>query len=218
MFVQKNVEQKLTDATIEHFTQYMKKYPELYENIANIIHHYTSLSRPLIIDVGAGPGLLAYEILNKKQDSIVVGIDPSKKMLQMALQNTQNIQFFPAICISEQLCIKQESADAIVSRFSLPYWKNPKKSFAEIYRVLKPGGYIILECLNKQFPRWRLNMVRLHMFLNAAKHDVITYHIDAYNRAYTKDDVTQMLTNVGFSIIETLGKRYEWRFIIIGKK
>ena len=37
-------------------------------------------------------------------------------------------------------------ADLAVSRGSLPFWRDKKKAFGEIYRVLKPGGSAYIGC------------------------------------------------------------------------
>jgi SAM-dependent methyltransferase len=41
---------------------------------------------------------------------------------------------------AHHLPFRSDYADFVVSRGSIPFWAEPKKALAEIYRVLKPGG------------------------------------------------------------------------------
>ena len=86
-------------------------------------------------------------------------------------------------------------------------------------RVLKPGGKVVLEALNRDFPTWKLLLIKIRMLFNRAGRDVTKYHIDAYNLAHTIQQVEKFFIDAGFTIIEKEGKRNEWRFIIVaGKK
>lgn len=206
----------LVDAeTAKKFASYMEKYPNLYENLAQVVQKHTPTSNPLIIDLGVGPGLLAIEILKKIPDARIVGIDPSVDMLKLAKQNTE----FEAIkSVSENIPLLSNSTDMIVSRFSLTYWKKPNDSFVEMYRVLKPGGKVVLEVLNRDFPELRLFLIKLHMILNMAGADVIRYHIDAFKNAYTNKQVKQFFSNAKFSIVDSMINEKDWKFIVVAEK
>ena len=106
----------------------------------------------------------------------------------------------------------------MVSRFSLSSWKKPNEGFAEIFRVLKSNGRIILDALNKDYPRWRLLLNKLHMLFNSAGKNVIKYHINYYEKAFSVGQVEQLLINAGFKIIKKEGKKNEWKFLIIARK
>ena len=151
------------DKTAEKFAKYMKKYPDLYQNLAGIVKKYATNAKPVIIDLGAGPGLLSLELHKKIPDAKIIGVDPLQKMLQLAKSNACFDSFEAKLGSSENIPVNNDSADIVVSRFSLPYWKDPNSSFKEIYRVLKPRGKIILEALNRDFPMWRLFLIKIHM-------------------------------------------------------
>jgi len=207
----------------EKFVEYMKKYPELYKTLANIVIENISYSKveSLIVDLGSGPGFLSNEIQKLIPNICIIDLDPSVKMLEMARKHTfkGNFKNFGAILsVSENIPLKSDSVDNLVSRFSLPYWKRPKDSFEEIFRVLKPGGRIILEVLNRDFPRWKLFLIKLHMFIKLAGKDVVRYHIDAYRVAYTIKQVEGFLNDAKFLIIKKDGNKKDWKFIVVAEK
>ena len=210
----------LKDNTIERFTKYMKKYPEFYENLADIIKKNIprSVKKPCIVDLGCGPGLLSLEISKKIPKAKIVGVDPSVKMLEIANENVKKDSFQMMTGTSEKIPIKSNSADIVVSRFSLTYWEKPQDSFAEISRVLKPGGRFILEALNRDFPKRRLFLIKIHMFFKATGGDVVRYHIDAYKTAYSIDSIKKLFSDSGFKIIYEEGSKKDWKFIVVAKK
>ena len=199
----------------------MKKFNDLYEHLASIIQKYVPSSHSFIIDLGTGPGLLSIQIFRKIPQVTIIGIDPLVKMLQLAKENVKNTNFQtfePIVGVSENIPMKNNTVDIIASRFSLPYWTQPDKSFQEMIRVLKPGGKVVLEALNRDFPSWKLFYTKIRMLFNQAGRDVTKYHIDAYKLAHTMDQVKQFFINTGFSILEEEGEKKEWKFIIVAKK
>ena len=199
----------------------MKKFSDLYEYLASVVQKHSSLSHPFILDLGVGPGLLSFEIFRKIPQTTIIGIDPLIKMLQLAKINVKNADcqiFEPVIGVSENIPLKNNTIDIIASRFTLPYWTQPKKSFQEMMRVIKPGGKVVLEALNRDFPIWKLFFVKIHMLFNRAGRDVTRYHIDAYKLAHTMDQVEKFFIDAGFTICEKEGKKNEWRFIIVAEK
>lgn len=208
----------IDEKTAEKFARYMKKYPDLYQNLADIVKKYATNAKPVIIDLGVGPGLLSQELHSQIPNAIIIGVDPNKKMLSLAQQNACFDTFEARLGSSENIPVDDDSAHIVVSRFSLTYWKDQKKSFSEMFRVLKKDGCVILEVINKDFPVWRLFLIKVHMLFNKAGADVTKYHIDVYKDAYTIDQVEQFFFNAGFSVVEKEGNRKEWKFLIVGKK
>lgn len=211
----------IDDTTMKDFATYMRRFPELYIYLAEIVKGHMSLCHPLILDLGAGPGLLSAKLLYQIPEAMVVGIDPLPQMLRLAKQNVPQAyaHSFDALQgVSEKIPFKDNSVDCIVSRFSLPYWPQPTESFKEMHRVLKPGGIVVLEELNKEFPGWKLLLLKLPMRVRGASREVVKYHIDAYPHAHTMAEVLRLFTDAGFTILETEGKKKEWRFIVVAGK
>jgi len=209
------------DETAEEFSTYMKNFSDLYISLSKKVKSYTETSQGVILDLGSGPGLLSIEILRQIPNTTVVGVDPLMKMLRLAKENIHHsdvCRFVPVLGISEKLPLNDTSVDTIVSRFSLPYWKQPDASFSEMHRVLKPHGRIILEALNKEFPKWKLFCIKIGMLFKRAGRDVTRYHIDAYSLAHSQEEVELFFKKSGFTILEKEGKKNEWKFIIVAEK
>lgn len=208
----------ISEKTAENFEKYMKNYPELYKELAEVVRSVCKIPKPIIVDLGCGPGLLSKEIVGIIFDSQIIGIDPNKKMIELAKNNVNSKRFKAIEGSSEKIPLDSKSVDILVSRFSLPYWSDPQKSFSEIFRVLKTDGIIILEALNKEFPKWKLFFIKLHMIVKSAQADVIRYHIDAYKKAFSIEQVQTFLKHEGFAIDNVIGNKKEWKFIVIASK
>lgn len=210
----------LDEKTIKNFESYMKKYLELYRYTAEIVKRNISkkVSNPIIIDIGAGPGLLSLEIAKKIPKAQVIAIDPSEDMLELANKNVKNEKFKTMRGSSDNISLENNFADIVVSRFSLTYWKNPNNSFIEIHRVLKPGGKFVLEALNKDFPKYKLFLIKIHMFFKSAGSDVIRYHIESYKTAYKIQNVEIFLKKTGYKITYKEFDKDKWKYLIVAEK
>lgn len=206
--------------TTEEFTTYMKRYPQLYMELASDIKDSLSSASPVILDLGCGPGLLIKAIHTTLSAAMVVGIDVSQEMLRLAYQQEKQASTKGDLIqgTAEHIPLQDASVDAVVSRFSLPYWKKPEQGFAEIHRILKPKGLLILDALNKDFPRWRLRLIQLHMHLNKATQKVIAYHVDAYAIAYTRKEIEELLSRTGLTLKGIKEKKNSWSYRIIAEK
>jgi ubiquinone/menaquinone biosynthesis C-methylase UbiE len=206
--------------TASRFSKYMKKYPELYQNLTKIVKKNIpkKVSKPFIVDLGAGPGLLSLEIKRQIPNAKIIGVDPSDKMLKIAKENVKTVSFQEMLGTSEKIPLKSNSADIVVSRFSLTYWDNPRDSFTEINRVLISDGKVIIEALNRDFSRLKLFFIKIRMFFNLASLDVIKYHVDAYKTAYSIESVKKLLKDSNFKILKIEGTKKDWKFIVIAQK
>jgi ubiquinone/menaquinone biosynthesis C-methylase UbiE len=113
-----------------------------YRRVAEEI--VSTFKEGLILDLGTGPGYLPIEIIKKSADIKIVGIDLSRKLIQMAQQNAQNAGVTDRIDFqmgdSGRLRFDGASFDMAISTGMLHSLKDPVKVLNEIYRVLKNGG------------------------------------------------------------------------------
>jgi SAM-dependent methyltransferase len=99
-----------------------------------------------MLDVGAGPGLLAYDLARLVgPDGRVVGLDVSPDML--ALARTRLADLGQAECMqgdATALELPAGSFDAAVSTQVYEYVADMPRALAELCRVLRPGGRALI--------------------------------------------------------------------------
>lgn len=98
-----------------------------------------------VLDLGSGAGndcFVARAIVG--ESGKVIGVDFADKMLEKARKNAQTLGYQNVKFIKgdiDQLPIKDETIDVVVSNCVLNLVPDKVKAFAEIHRVLKTGGH-----------------------------------------------------------------------------
>lgn len=99
-----------------------------------------------VLDVATGTGDLAFLIDRRLQPEQLLGIDLSEGMLAIARQKAEQkgvadrVSFAVEDCLS--LSLPDNSYDAITVAYGVRNFENLKQGFAEMYRVLAPGGVL----------------------------------------------------------------------------
>jgi ubiquinone/menaquinone biosynthesis C-methylase UbiE len=104
--------------------------------------------RAIIVDLGTGPGLLAVELHKLWPRARIIGVDPSSEMLRIARSNAGEAgmpDFEARLGTAEEIPLASGSADLVVSQSSFHEWEDPQKGLGEVFRILKPGGSLILK-------------------------------------------------------------------------
>lgn len=99
-----------------------------------------------IVDMGCGPGLLAHDIANEVgSEGRVVGVDTSMPMLGLAEHRCTDL---PQVELLKgdvtDLTADEATFDAAACIQVLLYIDDTDKALSEIYRVLKPGGRVVI--------------------------------------------------------------------------
>jgi arsenite methyltransferase len=99
----------------------------------------------VVVDLGAGAGNDVFIARSFVGDSgKVIGIDMTEAMIEKANKNNQklgygNVEF--KLGDIENLPIENNSADVVISNCVLNLVPDKNKAFAEMYRIIKPGGH-----------------------------------------------------------------------------
>ena len=115
----------------------------MYDYYAHKIKETTGITKGVCLDVGSGGGYLGLS-LAKITALDFIFLDISQKALDKATKNIaeDSLQARAKTLLADvhRIPLRDHSIDLVISRGSIPFWKDPQKALGEIYRVLKKGG------------------------------------------------------------------------------
>ncbi len=101
-------------------------------------------AKGVVVEFGIGSGLNLpfYDVENVRA---VIGVDPSSKLAERAASRVRAAPFEVELIAgsAEDLPLEDNSADTVLTTFSLCTIPDLASAFAEAQRVLKPGGQLL---------------------------------------------------------------------------
>ena len=102
-----------------------------------------------VLDVGCGTGNFSIKLA--KMGCEVIGIDISEEMLKVAKDKAKkeglNIKFYNMDVYDMKF--EDNCFDGVISVTAFEFLKDPDKAIEEMFRVLKPKGYLLIGTINK---------------------------------------------------------------------
>ncbi len=100
----------------------------------------------VVVDIGCGPGYLAAKMAHDLREAQIVGLDINPYMVTMAKGNRSRLSADYALVLGDvsALPFASGSANVVVTSLSLHHWADPAQAFEEIYRVIAPGGRLVV--------------------------------------------------------------------------
>jgi len=152
----------------------------------------------IVLDLGSGAGFDAFLVSKKVgKTGRVIGVDMTPEMVKKAGENAQkgnykNVEF--RLGEIEKLPVEDNSIDVIISNCVINLSPEKQKVFEEAFRVLKPGGRLIVSdlVLVKELP------------------DAIKDSVEAYAGclagAIMKDEYLSFIKKSGFRDVEVVSQ------------
>ncbi len=135
------------------------------------------------LDVGCGTGF--YTLFLARRGLKTVGVDASEAMLRIALEKAQRqgVQAEFRHAPAEELPFPPASFDLVLSMNMLEFSRAPEKALAEMLRVLRPHGTLLLGAMNRQ-SLWGMTQRLKRPFVRGVYYDA---------RFYTRGELRAML-------------------------
>lgn len=129
-----------------------------------------------LLDCGCGTGPMLTLLNEKYPEKYLTGIDLTPKMIEVAKsKKMKNVELVVGDC--ENLPFEENSFDAVICCQSFHHYPNVQNFFNSVYRVLRPGGRLVLRDMTmKSAPvRWFCNHIEMPLAHLAGKGDVAVY-------------------------------------------
>jgi ubiquinone/menaquinone biosynthesis C-methylase UbiE len=145
------------------------------------------------LEIGHGPGYLGLEWLKYTENTHLTGLDISPDMHALARRNAQAYDLAERTTYQlgsgDQLPFEAETFDAVFTNGSLHEWVNPRGTFDEIWRVLKPGGQYFISDLRRDMNPF----ARAFIWLGTQPTSIRPGLITSIEAAYTPQELTELL-------------------------
>lgn len=112
------------------------------------IRELLAIQPRIILDVATGTGDFAFEAIKILHPDKIIGVDISGGMLEVAKKKIKERNLAPIFSVqlgdSEALHFEDDTFDAITVAFGVRNYENLEKGLADMLRVLKPDGKIVI--------------------------------------------------------------------------
>lgn len=195
--------------------QYYHWMVQEYPLLDKLMEFSADLSGCNVLDYGCGPGNDIYRLLVRNKAKKVIGIDISRKALEVARKRIALYKVFPAKLDLIQIvdsCVKLPIEDGVVDYVNcvgvLHHVTNPEPILTEFSRILKQGAYGHIMVYNEDSIFYHLCVAYIYMIINRKYEgmdikDVFTRSTDGdrcpISRCYNYEDFTALCQRCGLA-------------------
>lgn len=134
-------------------------------------------------DIGAGTGFITEGLLAHRVN--VYAVDQSQQMLNLLEQKLQSKGAITCVVADgSSIPIPDGQMDYVFANMYLHHTQSPLDAIKEMYRILKPGGKLVITDLDSHN----------HLFLQTQQHDVWL--------GFERNRIKEWLTEAGFALAE----------------
>ena len=134
---------EFTKAAQSYDSEHAGLYEMCKEDYPPILAEIRGEQFDTMLDAGCGTAPMLALLTKEYHDKQYVGLDLTPEMIEKAkAKNLPNTELVVGDC--ENLPFDDASFDIIINSQSFHHYPNPQAFFHSVYRVLKPGGCLIL--------------------------------------------------------------------------
>ncbi|SEA31048.1 class I SAM-dependent methyltransferase [Selenomonas ruminantium] len=176
-------------------------YPYIESELAHLNYHD-------LLDCGCGTGPMISLLHAKNSSKHYVGLDLTPKMIECARKkNLAGTEWIVGDC--ENIPFDDESFDVIICTNSFHHYPNPQRFFDSAWRVLRPGGRLILQDYTaSKIILWLMNYMEMPLANLIGHGDVCVYSLN---------QIQVFCDNAGF-YVEKLEAAKKFRLYLVAQK
>lgn len=202
--------------TIKEFTKAAQRYDSenagIYdmckEDYSPILEELRKEQFGLLLDAGCGTAPMLSLLTEEYPDKHFVGLDLTPEMIRKAAEkNLPNTDLVVGDC--EDLPFEADTFDVVINSQSFHHYPDPQAFFDSVYRVLKPGGCLVLR--DNTGPKWMVRVMN-RILLPLAN---LIGHGDV--RGYLILEVREMCKKAGLTV-EKLEAQKGYRLHLVARK
>ena len=170
----------------------------------NLIRHFASLEGARILDIGCGLGVYMRKFRDFSND--VYGIDIDPKRLRDGARTTPGLM----LAVGEHLPFRNNDFDVVVLNEVIEHVRDDGATLAEAFRVIRPGGHIVIYAPNRLYPfeTHGIYLGKRFVFGNIPfinwLPDPLRNKLVPHARAYTRRGIRRTYGNLGADVnVET---------------
>lgn len=131
-----------------------------------VVNKVKSLSPQRILDVATGTGDLAIKMARRIPGCTVTGIDLSEEMLRVGREKTEKAGLADRVSLMQADCLalpfKDGEFDCVTVAYGVRNFEKLARGYAEMFRVLRPGGMLAVLELSTPVSALALPFYRLY--------------------------------------------------------
>ena len=172
--------------------------------------------RGTILDLGTGTAQIPIEFCRQSTTGEILAIDAAQHMLDLGQINVDRAGYTHRIRLqkvdAKGLPFADQSIDHVMSNSIIHHIPKPELVFAEIARVLKPNGALLVRDLLRPESKSRIEEL-LDLYAKGATSEQRTLFGNSLHAALTLDEVRQMVESTGYDPLEvqqTSDRHWTW--------
>lgn len=180
-------------------------------------------STPVVVDLGAGPGLFVKALAERYPGLRAVGVECAPYMLDAVEALPVNASVLCEDLHDPHLPLADASVDAALASVVLHELNQPVRLLLEMHRSLKPGGRMLVQ----DWVRAPLDVYlrsqtdEAHVFdatTSAEELEDLFVHFIEHNR-FSREDLVYLLNRTGFAVLDThLSKEGRYARMVVERR